>query len=215
MISASATAISLCAARSVGKRFRRSLRDFIEFHDQILDHRRLDAGMAEEAEAIVAALKQHGFTVVSDRQYAGTCRQYRAVAHIDGGRKSGRQSTIERVCDHPMRVINNKTQRRLLGAAARGRAQDAGADTDADDRQSAIEKAPGQPQFRAKARHQIAADDAQRAGAEHHQTIEIISIHRHDGTGRERPAIAKADIAALEMILDQAEIVGFDVLKNA
>ena len=32
--------------------------------------------------------------------------------------------------------------------------------------------------------------------------------------GRERPAIAEADIAAFEMILQQAEIFGFDVLED-
>ena len=107
-----------------------------------------------------------------------------------------------------------ETQRRLLGPAASRGAENAGSDTDADDRQSAIEKVSSQTQFRAEARNQIAADDAFRAGAEKNETVMVLGARRNRGAGCERPAIAEADIAALEMILEQTEIFRFDVLED-
>ena len=77
----------------------------------------------------------------------------------------------ERVGDDAAGVIEGEAQRCLLGSAASRGTEDAGPDTDADDRQSAIEKVSGQAQFRAEARNQIAADDALRAGAEQNETV--------------------------------------------
>ena len=78
---------------------------------------------------------------------------------------------VERVGNDAPGPVEREAQRRLLGAAAGRGAEDAGADADADDRQSAIEKVSRQPQFRAEARNQIAADDALRAGAEKNETV--------------------------------------------
>ena len=111
-------------------------------------------------------------------------------------------------------LIEAETQRRLLGPAASRGTENAGSDTDADDRQSAIEKVSSQAQFRAEARNQIAADDALRACTEKNETVMVLGARGNRGARRERPAIAEADIAALEMILEQPEIFRFDVLED-
>ena len=120
----------------------------------------------------------------------------------------------ERVGDNAPGVIECEAQRRLLRPAASRDTENAGPDTDADDRQSAIEKVSGQAQFRAEARNQIAADDALRAGPENNETVIILGAQGNRGARRERPAIAEPDIASLELILKQPEIVRFHVLED-
>ena len=113
-----------------------------------------------------------------------------------------------------LRHLDREAQRRFVGAAAGGSAEDAGTDADADHRQAVIEEIARQPQFGAKARDKIAADDAERAGAEQDQAGKPLRRRRHQRSRRERPAVMKADIAALEMVLHQTEIFGFDMLQD-
>jgi hypothetical protein len=88
-------------------------------------------------------------------------------------------------------------------------------DADADDGQTPCKKVARQPQFRRKAGDQIAADDAQRPGAENNETVISLGRGRDRASGRERPAIAEANVAAFELVLHQAEIVRFKMLQDA
>lgn len=108
------------------KRFRRSFRRFFKFHDQIFDHGRLDAGMADETEAIVAHLKKQRLIAGADRQGLGAARQNRAVSHVNGYRKNLRQMPVERVGDDTAGMVEHKAQLRLLCSATRRAREDAG-----------------------------------------------------------------------------------------
>ena len=111
MIALKAAAISLCAARNSASVSAVFFRHFVEFHDQILDHCRLDAGMAEKAEAIVAQLKKYRLIAGAHRQHPGIARQNRTIAHIDRGRKNFRQMAIERVGDDAPGLVKGEAQR--------------------------------------------------------------------------------------------------------
>ena len=121
---------------------------------------------------------------------------------------------VERVGNDAPGVVDRKAQRPLLRSATGRRAEYAGADADADDRQTAIEIVPGQPQFRAEARDQIAADDAFWTGTEQDKTIMIFCVDGNRGARRKRPTIAETDIAALEMVFEQAKILRFHMLED-
>ena len=49
-----------------GERFCSALRHFIEFHDQVFDHGRLDAGVTDKPETIVADLKDERLALGAD-----------------------------------------------------------------------------------------------------------------------------------------------------
>ena len=123
--------------------------------------------------------------------------------------------TAESVGVHPPRPLHRKPQRRLVGPAPGSGGKDARADAAADHRQAAVEEVLGQAQFGGETGYEVAADDAIGTDAEQDETIVFVRSERHRPARRERPAVAEADIAALEMVLHQAEIVGFDVLEDA
>src|SRR5207342_944284 len=117
----------------------------------------------------------------------------------DRDRERWRQMPAERVGNNAPRVVEREAQRHILGAPAGRGAEDAGADADAHDRQSTIEKVSRQPQFRAEARNQIAADNAFRAGTEQNETVKLFCARRNRSAGCKRPAISEANITAFEM----------------
>ena len=110
-------------------------------------------------------------------------------------------------------MVEDKAQRRLLCSATRRAREDAGPDFNADDRQTAFEIVAGQAQFRAETWNQVTAYDALGAAAKQNEAV-LVRARRYQHTGRERAAIAETDVAALEMIFQQAEIFGFHVLQH-
>ncbi len=123
--------------------------------------------------------------------------------------------TVQRLRHDASGRVHDKTQRRFVGAAPCLGREYAGTNTDADDGQPAREKIVRQPQFRPETGNQIAADDAQRPGAENNETVISLGRGWDRASGRERPAIAEADVAAFEVIFHQAEIVRFKMLQDA
>jgi len=114
-----------------------------------------------------------------------------------------------------MRGLDGEAQWRIVGTAAGGACQNSVSNCDGDHRESAVEKVPRQPQFGSEAWYQVTADDAFRAGTEQDKAGKALGDERHHRARHERPAIAEADVAALEMVFHQAEVFRFDVLENA
>ena len=170
-----------------GKRFRCVFRHILEFHDQVLDHGRFDAGMAEEAQAIVAQLKNQP----ARRPRRPPAPRLRPAA--PGGRACRRrpgtlrQMAVQRARDGAPGPLHREAQRRVVGAAAGGAWSACSPDTDADDRQPAVEEIARQAQLRPEAGYQVAADDAVRPGAEEHQPGKLFCARRHRSARRERP----------------------------
>ena len=107
--------MSPCTARNAASVSAVFSEHLVEFHNRVLDQRRLDAGMADKAAAIVSKLKKDRFVARADRQYLGRGRQRRAIAHIDRDREGFRQMPAECVGHNAPGIIQSETQRRLLG----------------------------------------------------------------------------------------------------
>ena len=69
---------------------------------------------------------------------------------------------------------DDEAQRRLIGAAIGRDREQAGADSKAKDGQTPLQEGARQPELGPEARQKIAADDAQRAGAEQDETVEAV-----------------------------------------
>ncbi|HTO65797.1 MAG TPA: hypothetical protein VMM15_31610 [Bradyrhizobium sp.] len=171
--------------------------------------------MAEEPETIVAKLKERRLPGRVDRKNTGIRGKHRAIAHVDCDGKRFRQMTAERLQNNASRRVNDETQWSFFSAATARGCEDAAASAYADHREAAREKVPHQPQFRPKAGQQVAADDAQRPCTEKNEAIIVLGRGRNGSSGRKRPAIAEADVAALEVIFHQAEIVRLKMLQHA
>ncbi|WP_316178257.1 hypothetical protein [Bradyrhizobium sp. SZCCHNRI1009] len=123
--------------------------------------------------------------------------------------------TAERSGIDPSGRLHDEAERSFLSAAAARGRKYAAAGSDADDGQAARQEIPYQPQLRPEARKQVAADDSERSGAKNNEAVKVPCRRRYRSSGRKRPAIAKADVASLELIFHQAEIVGFEMLQDA
>lgn len=193
----------------------RVLRRLVELHDEILDHRRFHTGMAKEAEAIAVDLKERGFAGVTDRQDRGCLGRNRAVTHIDGNGIAVREMTAKRPSSDALRFAYSETERRLFGTAAGCRRQEASAKPYAEDGQAVRKKITSEAKFGAEARKQMAADDAQGTGAQDYQPIKTACPAWYRAARSEGADIVETDGAAFEMILYQAEKLGFGVLEHA
>ena len=151
MIAPKAATMSPCTARNAASVSAVFSRHLVKLHNEVLDQRRFDAGMAEKAETIVSQLEQGGRRASSTARISGRSRQGRSIAHIDREGERCRQMTAKRVGTR-RRAVSRRNAAAPPRRRHRPRTENAGADTEAKDGQTAMEKVARQAEFRAEAR---------------------------------------------------------------
>ena len=197
----------------LGRRYAREGADELVFLDITATHegRKLFEDLVGR---IAAHLKNCGATLLVRRQDLCSRRERRTVAHVDNVGKALRHETTERIVLQPVRITDAEGQRRRLRGAAGCNGQNLRAQPDAEYRTALIEHVSSQCDFTLQRRHVPLARAPPGPAAEQDQPVADIARSRNRALLRERAKVAKADAPALQVIFQQAQIVGRGVLYD-
>src|SRR5512134_2202243 len=185
-----------------------------ELHDVILDHRHLEPRMAGEPERAGADLPERRQAPRILGQHLGVGGQPRPVPPVQGKGVLPRKIAVQGVVIDPPRDRHLKFQRGRRRSAAGRERQDLRAEPDADDRALEHKRGVGEAHFFAQRWNVACARGAPYAAAEQDQAVpDRVPVGERRALG-ERAEVAKTDAAPLEMVLDQAEILGGCVLDD-